>query len=415
MALRSYDKSRSSWALIGLAVRIAHGLGFHRDGDGRAFRAFDAEMRRRLWWQILVLDMRISEDRGSEPVILEGSFNTRMPCNLNDEDFGDDSQHPLPDKKGITDMTFSLIYMDVLDTGRNVNFIPPTSERQPLTLQQKEEIVKNCTDRIESRYLAGCDPFDQSTWLVSMMGRLLTLKLWLVVQYPLQRRTSAPQKYPRGQSLRTVVAYLTTAELIEENDSTAGYRWFFETYVPWHALAVALAELCTETQGPLADRAWSIINKGYEKWSDRVADTKDGMLWRPVKRLLRRAQDARKRDQQKAAAEAAGVAAAGSQPSPLDSVLRNYEVASGLLPGVNLEGSRSNSYDPMAFEDLDLINQTTDPALELDLFAPMDMATGSMDPSGGSVNWDNWNEFIFDVGAVGADVPLSLYEWPTQM
>jgi len=91
-------------------------------------------MRRRLWWQVLVLDMRASEDRGSKPVILESSFNTKMPCNLNDEDFGYASQHPLPDKKGVTEMTLCLINMDASNTGRKINVISPTSERQSLTL-----------------------------------------------------------------------------------------------------------------------------------------------------------------------------------------------------------------------------------------------------------------------------------------
>ncbi len=436
MVIRSHNKTRSSWALVGLAVRIAQGLGLHKDGEGRAFSAFEAEMRRRLWWQILVLDMRASEDRGSEPVVQPESFNTRMPRNLNDEDFGHDSQHPLPEKKGVTQMTFCLIGMDISNTCRRVNFTLPTCERQTLTLQQKEELVKACTDRIESHYLAGCDPSDQSTWLVYMMVHSLILELWLLIQYPLQSRKSAPQDYPRGQSLRTVVAYLTIGELIEENESAAGFTWFFNTYVPWHALAVALAELCTETQGPLADRAWAVIDKGYRKWSERVADTKQGMLWRPVKRLMKRARAARLRDQGfTAETPDAGPIQAGIEPvssppsgmdpisllgldpmppSSLDPILRNCDVTFG-LPSLNLDGNRPNFNLSMALDDLGpIFGRTTDPPPETNLLGSMSMdmglgsgMMGTESSSGEPVNWDNWNEFIFDVGAP------SLYgEWP---
>ena len=405
MAVRS-DKNQSSWALMGLAVRIARGLGLHRDGEGRAFSAFEAEMRRRLWWQILVLDIRASADRGTEPVILEGSFNTAMPCNLNDEDFTYASQHPLKDKKGFTEMTFCLLSMDVSNTNRKINYIPHTGDCQPLTLEQKKELVKQCTDRIESHYLAGCDPSDQSTWLACTMGRLLIFRLWLLIQYPLESRKSAPQEYPRAQSLRTAVAFLTILELLEESESSAGFTWFFKTYVPWHPLAVALAELCTETQGPLADQAWCIIDKGYEKWSDRV-DDKGGMLWRPIKSLLSKARAARHRDQE------ASEAAASSRPSVPDPNLQDYSI-DPRLPSLGVDADRSQQINPLAFEDLSLISQNTDPPLEMNFFGPMDALPMGTAPLSGPINWDDWNEFVFDVGA--PQLPQNPFgEWPMQI
>jgi hypothetical protein len=44
--------------LTGLAIRIAHSLGLHRDGTNFDVSPFDTEMRRRCWWQICVLDVR---------------------------------------------------------------------------------------------------------------------------------------------------------------------------------------------------------------------------------------------------------------------------------------------------------------------------------------------------------------------
>src|SRR5579871_2854986 len=102
MALRYHDKGRSSWTLIGLAVRIAHGLGIHRDGDGQVHSAFEAEMRRRLLWEIIILS-----------------------CNLNDSNFNPGSVHPLPERKGITDMTFFLINADLSNTALRIKLCAP--------------------------------------------------------------------------------------------------------------------------------------------------------------------------------------------------------------------------------------------------------------------------------------------------
>ena len=384
MAMRSNDKTRSSWTLTGLAVRIAHALGLHRDGDGISFVPFEAEMRRRLWWQLVLLDTRAAEDRGLEPMIQEGSFHTRLPCNLNDEEFGQNSQPPLPFQVGVTQITLCLISMDVSNTMRKVGFVPHTPEPRTLTLRNKLALLKDCTLRIESQYLAGCHSSDQSTWLVRTMGRLLILKLWLIIQYPLRRRKEMPQEHNKSQALRTVVAFLTTVEAVEEHESTAGFSWYFTTYVPWHALAVTLAKLCEETQGPLADQAWSIIDRYYSKWSERIADSKEGMLWRPIKNLMQRARAARQREQ----------ALHGARRKPHHSLLEStYDHNAGLL-NVNTKSYVDEDYKPTVLQDLGPSSQTTSPALDPNFFSMMDTASVATNPSNTDPSWDIWNEFV---------------------
>ena len=361
-------------------------------------------MRRRLWWQLIVLDVRATEDRGSELVVAEGTFNTRMPHNLNDEDFGKNSQHELSDKAGLTEMSFCLMGMIFCDACRKLNFIPPSSEHHALTIEQKEQFVKQCTARIESHYLSGCDPAAPFTWLISMLGRLLILKLWLIVQFPLQRRKSTPQEFPKSESLRTVVAYLKLSDLIEDSEVAAGFRWFCETYVPWHALAVALAELCTETQGPLVDQAWTIIDKCYSKWSDRVADTKEGMLWRPIKRLFKRARTMRQGAQ----------ISTGTRPDFETRLFgpswQDIDLVSG-LPNLCLGGPKRPSSSSVKSSDLDSRVQPLGPSgslpdlpVDLNILSPIDMSSMTAEELNGPINWDDWNAFISDFNTNGTDI-----------
>lgn len=396
MALRSHDKSRSSWTLIGLAVRIAHGLGLHRDGAGLAHDTFEAQMRRRLWWELIVLDMKASEDRGSEPMITEHSFNTRMPCNLNDDDLGYGSQHPLPERKGVTDMTFSLISMDVSNTARKVNFVSPGAEHRSLTLSQKEELVKQCSERIENVHLAGCDPSNPHHWLFYMLGRLLILKLWSVIQYPLQ--SHQPEDLPRGQSLRTAVSILEIIEMMEAHEAAAGFIWYITTYVPWHTLAIALAELCNETQGPLADRAWAAVDKCYDKYSDRVADSKEGMLWRPIRSLLKKAQAARQQAPQPDTAQTA------FQPL-IDPALQEPNAALPLvaphIPDLTLNHAQNTFDMPMISDDMGQMSQMPYPLFGDDFFSLTHMPLPNTQTFDENMNWDYWNEFVLDVNALG--------------
>lgn len=50
----------------GMAVRIAQRMGLHSEAHNKEFPPFEAEMRRRLWWQIVLFDSRIGEMAGSK-------------------------------------------------------------------------------------------------------------------------------------------------------------------------------------------------------------------------------------------------------------------------------------------------------------------------------------------------------------
>lgn len=58
IVLRRNDDGRMIWTLTGLVVRIAQTLGIHRDGSHFDISPFEIEMRRRLWWQVCILDAR---------------------------------------------------------------------------------------------------------------------------------------------------------------------------------------------------------------------------------------------------------------------------------------------------------------------------------------------------------------------
>ncbi|KAI9794244.1 MAG: hypothetical protein M1816_006170 [Peltula sp. TS41687] len=303
MCLRVHNESRSAWTLTSLAVRIATALDLHRDGAGLSFSPFEAEMRRRLWWQIAVLDIRASEDRGSPPMIQEHSFNTKMPSNVNDEDLSPLSEERVTERRGCTDMTFSLIIHEGSSMVRRLNQMPLTSngehkETSSFGGQDMENMVEACCQRLESKYITHCDTTIPIFWLASVIARLISLKMWLFLQYPLQTTQRPPSRpdVTKESILTTAITILELTDMLETNESVANWTWITRMYVQWHPLAVALAELCIQTRGPVVERAWTIVGKVFEKWSDRVADNRKGTLWRPIKKLLGKAQKARLQD-----------------------------------------------------------------------------------------------------------------------
>lgn len=428
-AARSGNPSRSVWTLIGLAVRIAQSLNLHRDGSGDHFNPFEAEMRRRLWWHIVLLDMRSCEDRGSEPVIADGSFDTRLPCNADDDDFSIFTTQPLPDKKGWTEMSFFLMAAELSSTMRKLNFIKSSGEQNILSIEKKEQIVKTAITRIETVYTSRIDVNVPNPPLSSILGRALCLRLWSVLQYPFQKMESeVGLKWPAGSALRTAVNMLELFKMAESHPTAKGYGWFFQTWVPWHPVAMALAELCKTPHGPLAERAWPIVEESYHTCSLLVADSSEGMLWKPVKKLYKRATNLRdgrivlSTSPAATPAQTSNTISSGviaiDQPPPIVPV-SDLRSSFGLLPNGDLTmqdvpgfAGTHNLVAPNQFPlaNLGALPNTTDftNTFNLDWMPPMDFTMNSSEVYGATMNWDDWNNFIFDA-ETGQDLQSHFY------
>ncbi|OJJ84645.1 uncharacterized protein ASPGLDRAFT_74065 [Aspergillus glaucus CBS 516.65] len=81
LCLRRKGDTRLVWAASAVVVRVAQGQGLHRDGQYLGLSPFDAEIRRRIWWHICILDMLCSGDQGTDSQIQPGMFDTRLPSN----------------------------------------------------------------------------------------------------------------------------------------------------------------------------------------------------------------------------------------------------------------------------------------------------------------------------------------------
>jgi len=85
-------------------------MGYHRDGEALGLSPFETEMRRRIWWQIVVRDSTQGSVAGLTPSPLPGDWDTKEPQNLNDADlFPNSTEAPKP-RDGPTEMGFCLAH-----------------------------------------------------------------------------------------------------------------------------------------------------------------------------------------------------------------------------------------------------------------------------------------------------------------
>lgn len=258
---------------------------------------FTQELRRRLWWQICILDIHAAEDRGSDPLIFEVNFNTKMPLNINDADLNPENPQPPSDKPFYTDMTFCRMAHEISMIARRLNYLPPSGGGPEFSckmssIEEKISVLENCQERVEKKFLVHCDLGYPIAWVASKVTRLILARMWLAICHPLQpeHRSDYHPVLTRDRVLAISAEILELAYALEREPSAAHWRWFFRSWVQWHALAVALAELCVRNNGTLVDRAWTVIDVVYEPWATHIADSRNGMLWRPISKLMTKAQ-----------------------------------------------------------------------------------------------------------------------------
>lgn len=108
LALYSRGRRDVVWFLSGVLMRMARKLGIHRDGETLQLPPFETEMRRRLWWQLVVLDFKSATESGIRETLLPSDWDTKMPSNVNDADMSPQSP-AIHSRDGPTEMVWCLI------------------------------------------------------------------------------------------------------------------------------------------------------------------------------------------------------------------------------------------------------------------------------------------------------------------
>lgn len=103
--LRSNNAFVNVWLMIGLIVRLALRMGYHRDPSHYpAITVFHGEMRRRVWSIIGMIDVLISFQLGLPSMFKTIQSDTQPPRNLLDRDFNTTTQ-VLPASRSIDELT----------------------------------------------------------------------------------------------------------------------------------------------------------------------------------------------------------------------------------------------------------------------------------------------------------------------
>ncbi|RDL39484.1 uncharacterized protein BP5553_03824 [Venustampulla echinocandica] len=401
LGVRRVYNPNSFWVLTGVASRIAQRLGLHRDGSHyKEISVFDAEMRRRTWWQIVFLDGHASKLAGAGFPIWFGKFDTKIPLNISDSDLNPTMKEPPMEKEGATEMIFCSIRYDVAQAMRDVtsrtkgggnddaNWQVP---KGPEFITVKDKAIDELEARFEVKYLRYCDPSIPLHLTVMYLAKSVICTMRIMAHHPRQypdKGASMPQS-EKDMLFRESLKELEIDNLGHNIKVVKGYLWHIESHFQLDAFIYLLSELRYRLTGELVERAWQQVKTSFEYHTNVLTDTKNSLYF-AIGNLALKAW--RKR-------EDAGLATQGGfqiEPPQFISTLRRQRNISDLPPKTTSDANNelfSRPHRALGYPT-DAVGQNTMYQNTVDQFADVNLSFDVVMPDITPVDWEYWQTLM---------------------
>lgn len=290
--------SQFSFTLCPVVVRLGQRLGL-RGRDDPSISVFENEMRIRLWWQIVSLDVQIaSRHPGVEYNIGKAGFNNvRLPLNVNDADLFPEMAEPPAEHSRTTEMIYCLIKYEASIVirrsepmvGVKHNFAEWMGPNLPLAT--KDKWINELESAIEGKYLQYCDPKIPMHHLAILAARLGMCRFRL--------RSHHPRNNPNWSSPEeTNLLFETSVRLLGYDNALRRTNYPHYLMRPaasrtkLDALICVLTELRRRTKGDLVETAWHEVEILFNDDYDLLVDT-DNSLYLSIGDLALKAWETR--------------------------------------------------------------------------------------------------------------------------
>ncbi|OAL21793.1 hypothetical protein AYO22_07735 [Fonsecaea multimorphosa] len=319
--LRAHEVGRRVWVLNGLAIRLAKSIGLHLDGACLQLSLFESEMRLRLWWHLCVLESRAPEDQGFQPTVDIMNPKLRLPLNVNDDQICPDMTHLPMESDGWTDMSFFLIQTE---SCRLLHPILDPRDQHPvdalLSITDKRKMMKQRGEYLSAKYDGAKSPLSRIAYQHREAARKKLEFVLQLQEISVRQQQGAPDD-PTSDVLRSSFKLacdgLEITYVLLKEGLASRFKWFFNLYTPWYALAYVLRCLCGNPCGVQTERAWTLIDELFPRamsLHSHSMGTQDdyghGRIWRRLNLMRHQALSLRRQVQ-------LGVARAkvGTQPA----------------------------------------------------------------------------------------------------
>ncbi|KAF7716974.1 Fungal Zn(2)-Cys(6) binuclear cluster domain-containing protein [Penicillium ucsense] len=294
LSMRSFSDPGTIWMLSGIASRMAQKMGIHRDGSHHGLSIFETEMRRRIWFQLLVMEGTSAEFCGvaAAPFV---DADTKPPMNVNDSDLDPRMTEPACEKEGPTEMVFVLARCEFGNWLRRWKSDAPSSgspwsflTSAKLSAVEKDRSIDELETVMERKFLRYCDQSIPLHSAVILMVRSACHYTRLLAHHPRHRRDPKTSLAEEEKDIvyRVCLKMIEYADYGQTNPDVRQFAWHMTNHMPWDAIIFVLSEMRHGNDFCAKERVWEIICNVYGRYVRHRQAASQIPLHRALQRLF---------------------------------------------------------------------------------------------------------------------------------
>lgn len=282
VSVRTNTFPQSLSSMLGVAIRVAQRMGIHRESYLAKCTPLEAELRRRLWWALVLFDTRIGELADSKTAILNPTWDCTIPLNVNDSEL--EMKNPPQVRGKSTEAIFMIVRSEMGDFTRHARSDIEFSSTTPKNVSKdgQHSSVLDCREldslekMIGDKYLKFCDPETPLHFFTIWMTRAHLAKCRLLEYH--SKFTSSSIQQPealRGTAMSYAISMLECDIQLASSPLTKGFQWLVNLYFPFIAYVQILQNLKRRPTSDRAEEAWEVMSNHYQArlWRAQKTDS----------------------------------------------------------------------------------------------------------------------------------------------
>lgn len=251
--------------MLGLTIRIAQRMGLHSEALYAKIPPLEAEMRRRLWWAIVIFDQRIGELGDAKMTAMDPTWDCKIPLNVNDFDLRQEMKTPPTEHDMPSEALFIVLRCEVADAARHSSFLLDFTVPALKVLARHDAGFVELEQRLERKYLGHCNPDNPLHFTAVWMTRSIIAKMRLLEHFA--KYTTEPVKQTdeiRDAAIRHAIDILISDTHLARSSRIKGFQWLIHYYFPLPAYMNIAQDLAKRPDTAIGERAWAAMSDNYQ-------------------------------------------------------------------------------------------------------------------------------------------------------
>lgn len=236
-------------------------MGLDNESANARCGPLEGEMRRRIWWALLLFDNRICEMGDYRAATLTPAWNCKIPANLNDFDLQAEMKTLPKSHDRPTELTLVVLRYEVADLVRHSSFFLDFTNPALKVLAKPNEHggdLVSLQQKIEDDYLRHLNPENPHHFVTLWIIRGHIARFFLFQHFAVP-----PEKQTQQQRDASIVHALTMLDChtkVMTNPSTRRHNWFSYFHFPFPAYIHILQYMKREPLAKHAEVCWQTMS-----------------------------------------------------------------------------------------------------------------------------------------------------------